>query len=89
MLTACMLRPHRFNAVRTRKPQTFKVEAGAGIVDPTDGGKRCDFCNWRTLTAEVRTCVTQGGGLGRLGHPCRGDACVHRAVRRADIGVGA
>ncbi len=43
-----------FNEVRSRKPQTFT--AGAGVVDPTGGGGpgRCDFCDWRELTAEVR-----------------------------------
>ncbi|PNH05460.1 hypothetical protein TSOC_008285, partial [Tetrabaena socialis] len=40
-----------FNEARTRKPQTFKAEAG-GAVDPTDGGRRCDFCRWQELTAE-------------------------------------
>ena len=55
----------RFNEARTRKPQTFRADA-AGVVDPTDGGRRCDFCNWQELTAEVRRGGPwAGGGIAR------------------------
>ncbi len=87
-IMACVLRPPRFNAVRTRKPQTFKVDAGAGIVDPTDGGKRCDFCNWRMLTAEVRLCAERGWGSGTNGALSPREACVHTAIREAGVVIG-
>ncbi|BDA47698.1 hypothetical protein COCOBI_10-5490 [Coccomyxa sp. Obi] len=38
-----------YNAERGRKPQTFTQDAA--LADPTDGGRTCDFCQWRTLTA--------------------------------------
>ena len=41
-----------FNTARTLKPQTFRAPAAAAVVvDPTDGGKRCDFCDWQRMTA--------------------------------------
>jgi hypothetical protein len=39
-----------YNAERSRKPQTFA--AAEPPADPTDGGRACDFCNWREMTAE-------------------------------------
>ena len=43
-----------FNDARTRKPQTFAAGAAdAAALDPTGGGgATCDFCNWRSMTAE-------------------------------------
>ncbi|KAK9905646.1 hypothetical protein WJX75_003820 [Coccomyxa subellipsoidea] len=38
-----------YNAERGRKPQSFTEEPN--LADPTDGGRTCDFCQWRTLTA--------------------------------------
>jgi hypothetical protein len=41
-----------FNTARTKKPQTFSAPAAkAAVLDPTDGGKRCDFCDWARMTA--------------------------------------
>lgn len=40
-----------YNQVRTLKPQTFK-SGEAEPEDPTAGGRGCDFCDARTLTAE-------------------------------------
>ncbi|KXZ43867.1 hypothetical protein GPECTOR_78g55 [Gonium pectorale] len=66
-----------FNEVRTRKPQTFKT-ASAGIADPTDGGKRCDFCAWQMLTAEdawgrvERPHAVTGSNLFKYGEPAHG-----------------
>jgi hypothetical protein len=40
-----------FNRVRSQKPQTFKAEATASL-DPVASGITCDFCDWRSLTAE-------------------------------------
>jgi hypothetical protein len=39
-----------YNAARTHKPQTFVGEPS--VVDPTEGGRACDFCDWASLTAE-------------------------------------
>lgn len=39
-----------FNQARTLKPQTFTQEVP--MVDPLEGGKVCDFCDWRHYTAE-------------------------------------
>ncbi|KAG2422558.1 hypothetical protein HXX76_015938 [Chlamydomonas incerta] len=66
-----------FNEARTRKPQTFKADA-AGVVDPTDGGRRCDFCNWQQLTAEdtwgrvERPHAVTGSNLFKYGEPAHG-----------------
>ncbi|EIE23757.1 hypothetical protein COCSUDRAFT_63282 [Coccomyxa subellipsoidea C-169] len=38
-----------YNAERGRKPQSFTQEPT--LADPTDNGRTCDFCQWRTLTA--------------------------------------
>jgi hypothetical protein len=38
-----------FNMQRTVKPQSFKAEGS--VVDPTDNGAKCDFCDWENLTA--------------------------------------
>ncbi|GLI67736.1 hypothetical protein VaNZ11_011938 [Volvox africanus] len=66
-----------YNEVRTRKPQTFKEDA-ACLVDPTDGGRKCDFCNWQTLTAEdtwgriERPHAVTGSNLFKYGEPAHG-----------------
>lgn len=38
-----------YNVERGRKPQSFTEQSN--LADPTDGGRTCDFCQWRTLTA--------------------------------------
>ncbi|GMH32491.1 hypothetical protein BSKO_00325 [Bryopsis sp. KO-2023] len=38
-----------FNEERTNKPQSFKRTDG--LLDPTNGGLTCDFCNWKEFTA--------------------------------------
>lgn len=40
----------RYNEARTQKPQSFSVDS-SGPLDPTDGGRTCDFCRWQQLTA--------------------------------------
>ncbi|EFJ45930.1 hypothetical protein VOLCADRAFT_93650 [Volvox carteri f. nagariensis] len=66
-----------YNEVRTRKPQTFKSDAAA-LVDPTDGGRTCDFCKWRTLTAEdawgriERAHAVTASNLFKYGEPAHG-----------------
>ncbi|GLC62276.1 hypothetical protein PLESTB_001865100 [Pleodorina starrii] len=66
-----------YNEARTHKPQTFKADATA-LVDPTDGGRKCDFCNWRTLTAEdawgrfERRHAVTGSNLFKYGEPAHG-----------------
>eukprot|EP00195_Chlamydomonas_chlamydogama_P000502 CAMPEP_0202919522 /NCGR_PEP_ID=MMETSP1392-20130828/76056_1 /ASSEMBLY_ACC=CAM_ASM_000868 /TAXON_ID=225041 /ORGANISM="Chlamydomonas chlamydogama, Strain SAG 11-48b" /LENGTH=480 /DNA_ID=CAMNT_0049612915 /DNA_START=177 /DNA_END=1620 /DNA_ORIENTATION=+ len=70
-----------FNEQRTRKPQTFKKDAGGDAdkpADPTKGGLNCDFCNWQELTAEdtfgrieLPHAVT-GSNLFKYAEPCHG-----------------
>jgi hypothetical protein len=66
-----------FNEVRTRKPQTFTL-ASSGVQDPTQGGLKCDFCQWELLTAEdefgrieLAHAVT-GSNLFKYAEPCHG-----------------
>lgn len=69
-----------FNQQRTLKPQTFVKSAGeaSAPLDPTDGGKRCDFCSWQRLTASdtwgraERPHAVTGSNLFKYGEPCHG-----------------
>ncbi|WIA08176.1 hypothetical protein OEZ85_007630 [Tetradesmus obliquus] len=49
-----------FNKARTQKPQTFTQSSE--FLDSTDNGAKCDFCNWRLLTAS-------DPGFGRIELP--------------------
>jgi hypothetical protein len=43
-----------YNEARTQKPQTFTTEPL--IVDPTDGGRNCDFCDWQVCCVLCAVC---------------------------------
>ncbi|GFR50092.1 hypothetical protein Agub_g12237 [Astrephomene gubernaculifera] len=67
-----------FNAARTLKPQTFSPGSSGAMADPTEGGRNCDFCNWRQLTAEdewgrlERPHAVSGSNLFKYGAPAHG-----------------
>ena len=56
-----------WNPARGSKPQTFKSRVSAADLDTTGGGVRCDFCDWRALTA-----ADAGFGRAALPHAVTG-----------------
>lgn len=71
-----------FNKERTKKPQTFVQKqlqgSSVALTDTTGNGERCDFCNWRQMTAEdsfgriERDHAVSGSNLFKYGAPFHG-----------------